>query len=166
MTWYFTGWGEGPLMLMATSIMVSIFSTHDRPAVMLNHIFAGASLGVAAALFCRLVLLPGLSTLLLQAIICVPVLMICILALNHHRTARGAMDAMLFFLFVLQPGLPGVPAPAAFVAGGCAALGGIGVAIFLFDSCCRSIQAGAYARSCSPLSLICAEWRRLIHFRL
>lgn len=132
MTWHFTGWEEGPLMLMATSIMVSIFSTHDRPAVLLNHIFVGASMGVAAALFCRLVLLPGLSTPLLQGIICVPVLMICILALNHHRTARGAMDAMLFFLFVLQPGLPGVPAPAAFVAGGFAALGGIGVAIFSF----------------------------------
>jgi uncharacterized membrane protein YccC len=50
--WHFTGWEGAPLMMMATSIMVSFFSTHDRPAVMLSHIFCGASLGVAAAFLC------------------------------------------------------------------------------------------------------------------
>jgi uncharacterized membrane protein YccC len=47
--WHFTGWAGGPLMMMATSIMISIFSTHDRPLVMLSYTFCGASLGVAAA---------------------------------------------------------------------------------------------------------------------
>ncbi|HEY3415914.1 MAG TPA: FUSC family protein, partial [Armatimonadota bacterium] len=130
--WYGTGWGEGPLMLMAASIMVSIFSTHDRPAVMLNHIFCGASLGVAAAFLGRLVLLPGASDPLLQGVISIPLLMAGIIALSHRRTALGAMDAMLFFLFVMQPGLPAVPAPATFVAGGFAALGGIADAILAF----------------------------------
>lgn len=46
-------------MMMAASIMLSIFSTHDRPTVMLSHIFCGASLGVGAAFLCRLVLLRG-----------------------------------------------------------------------------------------------------------
>jgi uncharacterized membrane protein YccC len=119
-------------MLMATSIMVSIFSTHDRPAVMLSHIFCGASLGVAAALLCRLVLLPGVSDPLLQGAISIPVLMAGIIALSHRRTALGAMDAMLFFLFVMQPGLPAVPASPIFVAGGFACLGGIAVAILAF----------------------------------
>ncbi|HEY3309239.1 MAG TPA: FUSC family protein [Desulfuromonadaceae bacterium] len=130
--WQLTGWREGPLMLMAASIMVSIFSTHDRPAVMLNHIFCGASVGVAAAFLGRLVLLPGISDPLLQGAISVPVLMAGIIALSHRRTALGAMDAMLFFLFVMQPGLPAVPAPGSFVAGGFAVLGGIAVAILAF----------------------------------
>lgn len=130
--WYFTGWDEGPLMMMATSIMVSIFSTHDRPAVMLSHIFCGASLGIAAAFLCRLILLPGTSGPLAQAVIIVPFLMAGIIALSHRRTALGAMDFMLFFLFVMQPGLPAVPAPASFVAGGFACLGGIAVAILAF----------------------------------
>ncbi len=130
--WHLTNWGEGPLMLMAASIMVSIFSTHDRPAVMLTHIFWGASIGVAAALLCRLVLLPGVSDPLLQGAVSIPVLMAGIIALSHRRTALGAMDAMLFFLFVMQPGLPAVPATPTFVAGGFAVLGGVGVAILAF----------------------------------
>jgi uncharacterized membrane protein YccC len=130
--WYFTGWGEGPQMMMAASIMVSIFSTHDRPAVMLTHIFRGATLGVAAALLCRLIIIPGVSDPLLQGAISIPMLMACIIALHHHRTSLSAMDAMLFFLFVMQPGIPAVPAPATFVAGAFACLAGIVVAIFSF----------------------------------
>ncbi len=130
--WYLTGWKEGPLMIMATSIMVSIFSTHDRPAVMLSHIFCGASLGVAAAFLCRLVLLPGASNPLLQGLVTIPVLMAGIAALSHRRTALGAMDFMLFFLFVMQPGLSTVPEPATFAAGGFACLGGVAVAIVAF----------------------------------
>lgn len=130
--WHFTVWEGGPLMMMATSIMVSIFSTHDRPTVMLSHIFCGASLGVAAAFLCRLVLLPGTSSPLLQAAVMVPFIMVGIVAHSHRRTALGAMDYMLFFLFVMQPGLPAVPPPASFVTGGFACLGGIAVAILAF----------------------------------
>lgn len=132
MTWHFTAWTAGPLMMMAASIMVSIFSTHDRPAVMLGYIFCGASLGVAAAFFCRLVLLPGVSDPLLQGAVTIPVLMAGIIALHHRRTALGAMDAMLFFLFVMQPGVAAIPAPGSYVTGGLACLGGIGVAILSF----------------------------------
>jgi uncharacterized membrane protein YccC len=119
-------------MVMAASIMVSIFSTHDRPSVMLSYIFCGASLGVLAAFICRLILLPGASDPLLQAITCIPVLMIGMIALCHRRTAFGAMDFMLFFLFVMQPGLATVPSSEIFVAGGVACLGGIVVAILVF----------------------------------
>jgi uncharacterized membrane protein YccC len=130
--WHFTDRIEGTLMLTAASIMVSIFSTHDRPAVMLTHVFCGATLGVAAAFVCRLVLLPGTGNPLLQGAISVPVLMAGLIALSHRRTALGAMDFTLFFLFVMQPGVPTVPAPASYVAGGVAALGGIGIAILSF----------------------------------
>ncbi len=132
MAWHFTGWGQGPLMMMAASIMVSIFSTHDRPAVMLGYIFCGASLGVAAAFFCRLVLLPGVSDPLWQGAVTIPVLMAGVIALHYRRTALGAMDAMLFFLFVMQPGVPAIPATGSYVTGGLACLGGIGVAIISF----------------------------------
>jgi uncharacterized membrane protein YccC len=130
--WHFTGWDGAPLMMMATSIMVSFFSTHDRPAVMLSYIFCGASLGVAAAFLCRLILLPGTSHPLIQAAVIVPFIMAGIVALSHRRTALGAMDSMLFFLFVMQPGMPAVPAPASFVLGGFTCLGGIAVAILAF----------------------------------
>jgi uncharacterized membrane protein YccC len=130
--WILSGWQEGPLMMIAASIMVSIFSTHDRPAAMLGYVFCGASVGVAAALFCRLVLLPGVGDPVLQGAACVPVLMAGIMALSRRRTALGAMDAVLFFLFVMQPGVPVVPDAPSYIAGGCAALGGVGVALLSF----------------------------------
>ena len=132
LAWYLTGWNESPLMIMAASIMVSFFSTHDRPAVMLGHIFCGALLGVAAAFITRLLILPGASSSLLQGLVCIPVLLAGSIALYHRSTPRGAMDAMLFFLFVMQPGLTAVPAPGTYVLGGLACLGGIGVAILSF----------------------------------
>lgn len=132
LAWHLTGWNEGPLMMMSASIMVSIFSTHDHPSVMLGHIFCGALFGVAAAFVTRLLVLPGESSSLLQGLACIPVLLAGGVALYHHSTARGAMDAMLFFLFVMQPGLPAVPPPATYLLGGLACLGGIGVAILSF----------------------------------
>jgi uncharacterized membrane protein YccC len=132
LAWYITGWNESPLMIMAASIMVSFFSIHDRPAVTLGHIFCGAVLGVTAAFITRLLVLPGASSILLQLLVCIPVLLAGSIALHHRSTARGAMDAMLFFLFVMQPGLPAVPPAATYALGGLACLGGIGVAILSF----------------------------------
>lgn len=51
---------------------------------------------------------------------------------RHRRTALGAMDFMLFFLFVMQPGLPVVAPPPSYLAGGLACLGGVAVAILAF----------------------------------
>ncbi|WP_243370374.1 FUSC family protein [Geotalea sp. SG265] len=130
--WSLTGWAEGSSMIMAASIMVSVFSTHDRPTVMLSHIFCGASMGVAAAFVFRLLLLPGPSGLLPQAAFAAPVLIIGLVAFRHRRTALGAMDFMLFFLFVMQPGIPAVPSPVSYLAGGLACLGGVAVAILAF----------------------------------
>jgi len=130
--WRLTGWGAGPLMLVAASIMVSFFSTHDRPSVLLVNVFCGACVGVAAAFLCRLVLLPGVSDPLLQGIACIPVIMAGIIAQAYRRTALGAMDATLFFLLVMQPGVPQVPAPPLYLEGGAAALGGVAVAILAF----------------------------------
>lgn len=132
LAWHLTGWNEGSLMIMAASIMVSIFSTHDRPTVMLGHIFCGAVLGVAAAFIVRMLVLPGASSTVQQGLLCIPVLLAGGIALHHRTTARGAMDAMLFFLFVMQPGMPTVPPPATYALGGLACLGGIGVAILSF----------------------------------
>jgi len=130
--WRLTGWGAGPMMLMAASIMVSFFSTQDRPSVLLVNVFCGACIGVAAAFLCRLVLLPGVSDPLLQGLACIPVIMAGIIAQSYRRTALGALDATLFFLPAMQPGVAQVPAPGIYLEGGCAALGGVGVAILAF----------------------------------
>lgn len=71
-TWSVSGWAQGPLMLMASSIMISIFSTKEHPAAFVGNIFIGAAIGSAVAVFCRAVLLQGVTRPLLAGIIGAP----------------------------------------------------------------------------------------------
>ena len=105
-TWSVLGWAQGPLMLMATSIMISIFSTKEHPAAFIANIFIGAAIGSAVAVFCRAVLLQGVTSPLLTGVIVAPFLLIGIFAMTQRRTAISATDATLFFIFTTQPGVP------------------------------------------------------------
>lgn len=73
-------------MMMATSIMVSIFSTHDHPAAMLSHVFCGASFGVAAAFLCRLFLLPIDPARRLRSIL---------IAIVHDLNSMAVADSLM-----------------------------------------------------------------------
>ena len=105
-TWSVSGWAQGPLMLMATSIMISIFSTKEHPAAFVGNIFVGAAIGSAVAVFCRAVLLQGVTSPLLAGVIVAPFLLIGVFAMTQRRTAIAATDATLFFIFTTQPGVP------------------------------------------------------------
>jgi uncharacterized membrane protein YccC len=104
-TWSLTGWAQGPLTLMATSIMITIFSTKEHPAAFVGNIFFGAATGSAIAVFCRLVLLDGVTDPWLTLAIIAPLLLIGVFAMNQRRTAVAATDATLFFIFTVQPGV-------------------------------------------------------------
>ncbi|AMV71075.1 p-hydroxybenzoic acid efflux pump subunit AaeB [Desulfuromonas sp. DDH964] len=104
-TWSATGWTQGPLMLMAMSIMLSIFSSKEHPVAFVGQIFIGAAIGSATAVFCRLILLPGINDPLLAGALLAPFLLLGVLAMSQRRTAISATDATLFFLFVSQPGV-------------------------------------------------------------
>lgn len=105
-TWSMTGWAQGPLTLMATSIMLTIFSTKEHPAAFVGNIFVGAATGSAVAVFCRLVLLQGVTDPLLAGAIIAPFLLIGVFAMTQRSIAVGATDATLFFIFTVQPGVP------------------------------------------------------------
>jgi uncharacterized membrane protein YccC len=104
-TWSLTGWAQGPLTLMATSIMITIFSTKEHPAAFVGNIFFGAATGSVIAVFCRLVLLDGVTDPWLTLAIFAPFLLIGVFAMNQRRTAVAATDATLFFIFTVQPGV-------------------------------------------------------------
>ena len=106
LTWSLTGWAQGPLTLMATAIMITIFSTKEHPAAFVGNIFIGAATGSAVAVFCRLVLLRGVSDPLLAGAIIAPFLLVGVFAMTQRRTAICATDATLFFIFTVQPGVP------------------------------------------------------------
>ena len=126
--WAFTGWSKGPLMLIAISIMVSIFSSKEHPAGFVGQIFIGAAIGSTCAVFCRLVLLPGVTDPFMTIAIIAPFLLTGIFAIQQRRTAIAATDATLFFLFVAQPGVSIAVLPEDLAIGAVAMVMGVGSA--------------------------------------
>ena len=127
-TWSLSGWAQGPLMLMTTSIMISIFSTKEHPAAFVGNIFIGAAAGSAIAVFCRVFLLQGVASPLLAGLIVAPFLFLGVFAMTQRRTAVGATDATLFFIFTTQPGVPVAVVPYDLALGAISMLMGVGSA--------------------------------------
>ncbi|WP_246562019.1 FUSC family protein [Geobacter grbiciae] len=126
--WQVTGWKQGAVMLMPASIMVSLFSTRDFPADTLVHVFVGASIGSAAALFCRLVLLPGVTNPLVEGVVIAPLILLGVFAMQYRQTVAAATDATLIFMFVEQPGVPLTSTAYDLLTGAFATVAGIGIA--------------------------------------
>ena len=127
-TWSVSGWTKGPMMLMAMSIMLSIFSNKEHPAYFVGQIFLGAATGSAVAVFCRIVLLPGVTDPFTAGTIIAPFILIGVVAMAQRRTAIAATDATLFFIFVTQPGVSVTIAPADLALGALAMVMGVGSA--------------------------------------
>jgi uncharacterized membrane protein YccC len=128
MVWTVTGWSKGPLMLMAMSIMLTIFSAKEHPAYFVGQIFFGAATGSAAAVLCRLVMLPQHPDMLVTIGIIAPLVFLGVLAMQYRKTAIPATDATLFFLFITQPGVPITILPADLAFGAVAMVLGVGTA--------------------------------------
>jgi len=125
-TWSVTGWAQAPMMLIATSIMVTIFSTKEHPASFVGQIFLGAATGSALAVFCRTVLLAGVTSPFLTVAVLAPFMFIGVFAMTQRRTAIPATDATLFFIFIAQPGVSVNVAPHDLALGAVAMVMGVG----------------------------------------
>jgi uncharacterized membrane protein YccC len=126
--WSITGWHYAPMLLMALSIMISIFSNKEHPARFVGKIFAGASTGTLLALSCRLLLFPLATGPAAICAIIAPFLCVGVFAMSHRKTAIPATDATLFFLLVTQPGMPSTMGSEELVIGSVAMVLGVGAA--------------------------------------
>ncbi len=124
--WTLTGWSKGPMMMMAISIMISIFSNKEHPAAFVGQIFFGAAIGSTLAVCCRILLLPGIHDPLLTAAVISPFVLLGAFAMQYRRTAIAATDATLFFIFVAQPGVSIAILPADLAIGAVAMVLGVG----------------------------------------
>lgn len=118
--WLLSGWSFGPFLVMGGSIFASAFSGHPQPVAALRGVLMGACAGLAAALLCRLVLLPqeaGMGQLLLTL---APFMALGGLAQAHPVLGKPAMDANMVFMLAAQPMLPLHGTPAMLVQGGLA----------------------------------------------
>lgn len=127
-TWSATGWSKGPLMLMALSIMTTVFSNKDHPAHFVGNIFVGAAIGSATAVFCRIFLLPGVVDPYLTIAVIAPFVLLGFIAMQYRKTVLAATDATLFFIFVVQPGVAVHVADIDLAIGAVAMVAGVGTA--------------------------------------
>lgn len=104
--WLFTGWDFGGFMLLGLSVMISLFSTFESPAITMRHIILGQSLGVLAALAVRWIAWPIAANELQQLLLFFPFIMIAPLLVAHRRTVIAATDFSMIMLLMSQPGLP------------------------------------------------------------
>lgn len=128
LTWSATGWSKGPLMLMAMSIMLSVFSVKEHPAFFVGQIFAGAAAGSATAALCRIALLAGVTDPFTTIAVIAPFVLFGVFCMSQRRTAIAATDATLFYLFVTQPGMPVAVVPVDVMLGAVAMVMGVGSA--------------------------------------
>lgn len=157
-TWSVSGWSKGPLMLIAISIMISIFSTKEHPPGFVGQIFIGAAIGSATAVLCRNYLLSGVADPLISAAISAPFMLIGVFAMQQRRTAIAATDATLFFLFVSQPGVSVAIHPLDLALGAIAMLMGVG-SVWLAYRCLVPINPAI--RLCSLQAAILLDLERL-----
>lgn len=104
--WVITGWKPGAYILLGSSVMLSLFSTFDNPALMMRPVIIGSALGLTAALFCRWLLWPAAGSQLELLYLLIPLILIGAPILAHPRTAPIGLDYNLILLIMLQPSYP------------------------------------------------------------
>ena len=104
--WIVTDWHAGPLLLLGTSVMASVFSTWENPTRIMRHVFVGQVFGAAAALACHWLVWPFASSEFELVLMLMPFILVGILPLAHSRTMFGATDYCMVLLLLSQPALP------------------------------------------------------------
>lgn len=104
--WIVTGWSLAPYMMLGASIMLSVFSTFDRPARSVWFVVLGQFAGVIAALVCRWLVWPYAGSEMALVFLAMPFIVSGALPMAHRRTAPGAYDYNMAMLLMLQPVYP------------------------------------------------------------
>ncbi|MGY3454525.1 FUSC family protein [Bradyrhizobium sp. USDA 4353] len=106
LVWLVTGWEMGGFMMLGTAIMLSVFSTFEKPAAILPHVLAGQVLGVGLALICRWLVWPYVGGSLGAVLAMMPFILLGAPLSAHRLTQRLAFDVNMVLLLMLQPSWP------------------------------------------------------------
>lgn len=104
--WVITGWKPGAYALLGTTVMLSLFSTFDNPALVMRPVIVGHVVGLSTALLCRWLLWPWAGSQLELLYLMMPFIFLGALVLAHPRTAPVGFDYNFLLLIMLQPSYP------------------------------------------------------------
>ncbi|WP_029006366.1 FUSC family protein [Azorhizobium doebereinerae] len=103
LAWLATGWSAGPLLMLGTAIMTTVFSTFDNPVQTMRSVLVGQVLGVAGALACRWLVWPHAGGELGLILWMMPFILVGAFLFAHPRTAAVGFDYNMVLLLLLQP---------------------------------------------------------------
>ncbi|PWC39765.1 FUSC family protein [Azospirillum sp. TSO35-2] len=104
--WQLSGWSAGAFTLLGTTVMISLFSTFENPAVIMRHVLLGQAAGALAALACRWLVWPAAGGELGLILLVMPFILAGALAVAHRRTMASGFDYNMVMLLLLQPHYP------------------------------------------------------------
>lgn len=104
--WVITGWKPGAYTLLGTTVMISLFSTFDSPALVMRPVIVGHVVGLSTALVCRWLVWPWAGSQLELLYLMMPFIFLGALVLAHPRTAPVGFDYNFLLLIMLQPSYP------------------------------------------------------------
>ncbi|MFC7555126.1 FUSC family protein [Pseudoroseomonas wenyumeiae] len=104
--WLLSGWSGGPYVMLGTSVMITVFSTAENPALTMRAIFLGQVFGATAALICRWLAWPLAGSEFQMILLTMPFIILGVLPSSHRRTIAGAIDYNMIMLLLLQPSFP------------------------------------------------------------
>lgn len=130
--WAFTGSPIGAYVLLGTSVMVTLFSTFESPALIMKHIALWQVVAVSATAICQLLLWPLASSEWQMLLMMVPFILLIAIPFAHPKVMSGSMDYVMIFLLLSTPVLPYTPDAGLMALKGIAIIAGPTLALLAF----------------------------------
>ncbi|MBP1849029.1 FUSC family protein [Rhizobium halophytocola] len=106
LVWVVTGYQPIAFLMLGLSIMVTIFSTFDTPAILMRYVMLGQFYGALGALTCRFLVWPIAGSEVQVLLLIVPFILFSAVLFGHRRTHLNAFDYAMVSLLLLKPHYP------------------------------------------------------------
>jgi uncharacterized membrane protein YccC len=104
-TWWYTEWFQLAYLMLGASVMLTLFSTADNPALTMKYVFFGQCAGAFTAILIQAAVWQYQDSILSMLVALMPVVLLAGFPMSHQKTANGSMDFNLVFLLLMQPSI-------------------------------------------------------------
>lgn len=101
--WWYTEWFQMAYLMLGASVMLTLFSTADNPALTMRYVFFGQCAGALAAVLLQATVWQYQDSILWMLLALMPIILLAGFPMSHQKTANGSMDFNLVFLLLMQP---------------------------------------------------------------
>ncbi|MDV6328512.1 FUSC family protein [Idiomarina sp. Sol25] len=104
-SWWYTGLFQFAYLMLGASVMLTLFSTADNPALTMRYVFFGQCAGALTAVLIQATVWQYQDSILWMLVALMPVILLAGFPMAHQKTANGSMDFNLVFLLLMQPSI-------------------------------------------------------------